>query len=798
MQYLKNLLCFCFIMTFAGLATAQSNLVLTDEIQTYSKLENVTASMYGKSELHLTDNTAPLPGSTVNIFSEDAWLFFDQIKPSIVAAQFLAQIRVMDLAAVMDKNVRVVQYQNGAVVIPHSPEYKPLLVFDGSAYTGASMSIGLYDYYRGSALLADMNDKISSFQLKRGYMATVAEEANGSGFSEVYVAQDGDITIENLPLELDNKISFVRVLPWRWANKKGWAGGDISAANALNCSWRYDWDNVATSTLDVEYIPMRHNLWWNAYSNINAKNSSTNVLAFNEPDKSDQANMTVAQALAEWPNLLQSGLRLGSPAPSDGGLAWLYDFIDRADKLNYRVDFVAVHYYKGGWTAQQYYNWLKDIHDRTGRPLWITEWNNGANWTCCEPSYDQQKQIIGNILAMLDTTSFVERYSIYNWVGDTRAMVSNFSPIELTPAGEVYRDDQAPMAYYDPRSLPLEPSTLEAEAVSSSSIKLIWTDNATNEIGFKIERQSGEEPFVEIARSGANTETFTDEKLMASTEYSYRIAAYNSLGSSDYSNIAIASTESGLGVLSQAGWKLRYVDSEEKVGENGAAVNAFDGNRNTFWHTQWQGANPVPPHEIQIDLGQNYNVAGFLYLTRQDGNYNGMIADYEFYTSTTGSGWGDPAAYGKWARSFSEKRVEFAERQARYIRLVAKSEVSGNAWSCVAELNVLISSGTGVKMLGENDSPPSNFVLYQNYPNPFNSSTSIRYAVPAISFVRLEIYDVMGHLVNTLIDRELPAGEYSLEWAGRNEQSLPVSSGLYFCRLMSGTHVKVIKLQLLK
>jgi hypothetical protein len=152
------------------------------------------------------------------------------------------------------------------------------------------------------------------------------------------------------------------------------------------CRWFYNWNNNENSFLNREYVPIRQTRWWPSYDVTNAKQNVTHFLGFNEPDSPDQANMTVAQAIAEWPNLMRSGLRLGSPAPTDGGLNWLYQFIDEADALGYRVDFVAVHFYKGGWTADQLYNWLEQIHIRTGRPLWVTEWNNGANWTCCAPS----------------------------------------------------------------------------------------------------------------------------------------------------------------------------------------------------------------------------------------------------------------------------------------------------------------------------------------------------------------------------------------------------------------------------
>src|SRR5665647_255712 len=127
--------------------------------------------------------------------------------------------------------------------------------------------------------------------------------------------------------------------------------------------------------------------------------------------------------------MLRTGLRIGSPACTN--FSWLYQFMDSCKARNYRVDYVAVHGYWGGKTPQNWYNDLKYIHDRTGRPIWITEWNNGANWTSewwpSDVPSQQAKQLadIKGILTVLDTAHFIERYSIYNWVEDKRAMILN-------------------------------------------------------------------------------------------------------------------------------------------------------------------------------------------------------------------------------------------------------------------------------------------------------------------------------------------------------------------------------------
>ena len=98
--------------------------------------------------------------------------------------------------------------------------------------------------------------------------------------------------------------------------------------------------------------------------------------------------------------------------------------------------------------------------------------------------------------------------------------------------------------------------------------------------------------------------------------------------------------------LPQSGWSVEYVDSEELVGEDGAAANAFDGDPSTLWVTQWYGGSPAHPHELQISLGGLYEVSGLLYLPRQDGGDDGRIRQYEIYVSTDGVSWGSLVASG--------------------------------------------------------------------------------------------------------------------------------------------------------
>ncbi|MBI1886074.1 MAG: S8 family serine peptidase [Chloroflexi bacterium] len=87
------------------------------------------------------------------------------------------------------------------------------------------------------------------------------------------------------------------------------------------------------------------------------------------------------------------------------------------------------------------------------------------------------------------------------------------------------------------------PSDLAAAAVSSSRINLTWTDNATSETGFKVERSTDGVSFSVIATLGADTTSYANINLPADTTYYYRVRAYNLAGSSDYSNVAVATTQ---------------------------------------------------------------------------------------------------------------------------------------------------------------------------------------------------------------------------------------------------------------
>ncbi|NOQ96989.1 MAG: T9SS type A sorting domain-containing protein [Calditrichae bacterium] len=85
----------------------------------------------------------------------------------------------------------------------------------------------------------------------------------------------------------------------------------------------------------------------------------------------------------------------------------------------------------------------------------------------------------------------------------------------------------------------------------------------------------------------------------------------------------------------------------------------------------------------------------------------------------------------------------------------------------------------------EQDRLPRVYELNQNYPNPFNPSTTIRYALPFISEVSLEIYNVLGQRVRVLVSDNKVPGYYETRWDGRNDFGSAVASGIYVYRMVA-------------
>ncbi len=325
-----------------------------------------------------------------------------------------------------------------------------LKLYSGSQLQGdvKAMKCG---YYNGT--LTDFDNKAVSFHLEKGYMLTVAQNVNGTGVSKVYIAADDELRL-NFPEDLQQSISFLRVGPWRYTEKKGSSGKSANndVVLALNGDWFYDWGNADKSMTECEYVPMNFSGTSNTVK-LGQDMSFTHHLAFNEPDGSNQANMTVDVAITKYEALQGSGLRLGAPAVTDGakGREWLDEFMTKAIAAGYRVDFIPVHYYKIMGT-DAFIAWLKDFYDEYQVPIWVTEFNYGDIWASNEKD-KTEAQILSSMTAYceaMDKATFVERYCVFTWQPSdygNHSLMSVRSPITLNTVGEFYANHASPEAY---------------------------------------------------------------------------------------------------------------------------------------------------------------------------------------------------------------------------------------------------------------------------------------------------------------------------------------------------------------
>jgi hypothetical protein len=97
----------------------------------------------------------------------------------------------------------------------------------------------------------------------------------------------------------------------------------------------------------------------------------------------------------------------------------------------------------------------------------------------------------------------------------------------------------------------------------------------------------------------------------------------------------------------------------------------------------------------------------------------------------------------------------------------------------------------------ENIIPPD-FALRQNYPNPFNPTTTITYSLPEAARVQLDIYNLKGQLVKTLVNGDEPAGMHSVVWDGRDSNNAAVASGVYFYRVSTPQATQTKRMLLMK
>ncbi|MBZ0198384.1 MAG: hypothetical protein K8H86_00835, partial [Ignavibacteriaceae bacterium] len=261
------------------------------------------------------------------------------------------------------------------------------------------------------------------------------------------------------------------------------------------------------------------------------------------------------------------------------------------------------------------------------------------------------------------------------------------------------------------------PSSLLAISNQTKKVNVSWTDNTSSETGFILERKTGDSlsaaPYSVIAALAADAIAYLDTLVQDTTLYTYRVKAVQNSVSSPYSNSATVMTLIPVELTS-------------------FAAQAGDNSINISWSTATEKNNRG--FDIERKLENGWEKIG-----QQEGKGTSLeISNYTFI---------DNFKY----KSF-KGTVEYRLKQIDFDGTYTYSQV--------VSVDV--------------DFTPKEYSLYQNYPNPFNPSTTIKFALPFESKVRVIIYSITGELVEELVNTVHAAGVYDVQFnAGRH------ASGVY-------------------
>jgi len=281
-------------------------------------------------------------------------------------------------------------------------------------------------------------------------------------WSGMVIASDGATPVDTANMS-QQPLSLVTNPPdtQEWQPKKqddyfkkgtgGWVG-------SFGAAWSYDWARGDKDSLssDKFYVPMQHRQGWPNLSTLHERQTDWNndakpayLLGFNEPDRPDQANMSVSNAIDLWPRLMAMDVPLVSPACAQGGESWwLGDFMDQHDEKGYRCDYTGGHWYSGP-SADNLMNYIDTLQNRgNDRPVWLTEfsvvdWSGGSgNW-----SEESNYNFILEVMWRAESKDNLRKYAIFIFRGGSPASPwtlsnprSNFldSSGNLTPFGKAY------------------------------------------------------------------------------------------------------------------------------------------------------------------------------------------------------------------------------------------------------------------------------------------------------------------------------------------------------------------------
>lgn len=239
---------------------------------------------------------------------------------------------------------------------------------------------------------------------------------------------------------------------------------DVGMLKKTGATWFYNWGDIKEVAIEgqangMEYVPM---VWGAGSVNeteiaklMQGKEAGLykSLLTFNEPDLSSQSDMTVDEAITLWPQLMETGLRLGSPAGASAESVWVEEFMAKTKQKGYRVDFLTVHIYQDfthPGSVESLRQALERLYNKYHIPIWITEigainveplW--GGYKLYGPLTHETAVAYIKQVGEMLESLDYVERYAWFvdyssDIAGTAYTRLFDITTGKLTVEGQAY------------------------------------------------------------------------------------------------------------------------------------------------------------------------------------------------------------------------------------------------------------------------------------------------------------------------------------------------------------------------
>jgi len=239
------------------------------------------------------------------------------------------------------------------------------------------------------------------------------------------------------------------------------------------------------------------------------------------------------------------------------------------------------------------------------------------------------------------------------------------------------------------------------------------------------------------------------------------------------------------------------------TGENGANMGALDVGCGPYNFSPTEFSLSTPSNNAQITIDDSNMSDGFITFSwgeSSDENGDSLVylmhatsTDLEDFSLDTNITSIDMLNYMEIVDEMSENNITSATIEWTVDVTDGIDTVTANN----APFTLIVDGSDALSALAEKLIPEV-FALRQNYPNPFNPTTQIRYDLPEDALVAINIYDIMGRSIRSLVNSKQTAGYRSIQWNATNNLGEPVSAGMYIYMIQAGEFRQTKKMVLLK